>query len=96
MHSISVDNDPRIIRNVLHVVVTRVMFDDFFVLLLDNGHTEELEVEDAKQWFKDRGADMDVVDKALDHCWNFLRAEVNINNPREPTLPKMIHAPKID
>lgn len=79
----------------LHVLVTREMFSDYFVLTLDNGYTEELEPDDVRAWFKARGANMDVVEKCLDHAWNFMRAEININNPKEPSLPVLAHSPKL-
>ena len=79
----------------VHVLITREPFSDFFVITLDNGQSEELEVEDCKKWFKDRGANMDAVDKAMDHCWNFYRSEVNINNFKELSIPKLPHAPEL-
>jgi hypothetical protein len=81
--------------NTIHVVVTREPFIDFYTLALDDGTTEELEIEDCRQWFRERGANMDKVDKALDHCWNFHRAEMVIVNPKEPPRPKLAHSPKI-
>ena len=80
---------------VLHVVITREMFSDWWTLTLDNGHSEELEIEDVREWFTQRGADMDKVQKALDHAWNFMRAEVNINRPKEPPLPKLPYTPQL-
>lgn len=82
-------------ENSLHVVVTREPFMDFYLLTLDDGTTEEFEIEDCKRWFEDRGANMDIVDKAMDHCWNFYRAEINIRNPKEPPQPKLPHAPRL-
>jgi hypothetical protein len=80
---------------VLHVLVTREPFIDYFTITLDNGHTEELDPEECRQWFKERGGNMDIIEKALDHCWNFYRVEVNIQNPKEPPMPKLAHAPKL-
>lgn len=79
----------------IHVVVTREPWTDFFTITLDNGHSEELDVEDCRAWFKVRGASMDVVEKALDQCWNFYRSEILIRNPKEPPAPKLPHAPKL-
>lgn len=79
----------------MHVVILREPFIEYFTIVLDNGHSEELEVEDCRQWFKDRGADMDKIEKALDHCWNFYRSEVLIHNPKEPPAPKLPHSPKL-
>lgn len=83
------------VDGVLHVAITREPFIDYFVITLDNGHTEELEPEECRQWFKERGANMDKIEKLLDHVWNFHMGEVNIHNPKEPPLPKMAHAPKL-
>jgi hypothetical protein len=79
----------------LHVLVTREMFIEFFTLTLDNGYTEEMEPDAVRTWFKERGANMDVVEKCLDHAWNFMRAEINISNPKEPSVPVIAHAPKL-
>lgn len=79
----------------LHVVVTREYGMEYLTLWLDDGTSEEFEVEECKQWFKDRGANMDKIDKALDHCWNFYRVELNIHNPKEPPKSKLAHAPKV-
>lgn len=70
----------------LHVLILREPFSYFFELHLDNGQTEELEPDDCRAWFKERGADMDKIEKVLDHVWNFQRAEVFIKNPKEPGL----------
>ena len=79
----------------LHVLITREPFSDFFVITLDNGHSEELEVEDTRLWFKQRGADMDKMEKVLDHVWNFYRAEAIVDNPREPSVPKLAYSPRL-
>lgn len=52
-----------------------------FVTLIYEGSSEELEPEAAREWFQKRGADMDKLEKALDHAWNFYRADVVIKNP---------------
>jgi len=79
----------------LHVLITRPMWGEFFTLELDNGYTEELEPEEVRLWFKVRGADMDVIEKTLDHVWNFGRAEVNIANSKEPPVTRLPHSPDI-
>ena len=43
----------------------------WFNLALENGQTEELEPEDTREWFRLHGANMEVVEKALDYVWNF-------------------------
>jgi hypothetical protein len=79
----------------LHIVIKHEIFSDFFHLVLDNGHTEELDPEESRLWFKQRGANMDAVEKALDHAWNFKLAEFYIANPKEPTLSRPSYAPKL-
>ena len=80
----------------MRVSVTREPFSDYFNITLATGHSEELETEETKQWFKDHGANMDVVDKALDHCWNFGSCEINIADFRLPRSKLHAHAPKLD
>ena len=80
----------------LHVIITREMFSDFFKLETPaDGFSEELETEDVRAWFKDRGANMDAVQAALDQTWNFLRSEVLIEKPRMPKAPRLPYAPNI-
>lgn len=86
---------PPAVLEPIHVVLTREPWIEYFTITLDNGHSEELEVEDCRTWFKERGANMDTVEKALDHCWNFYRSEIMISTPKEPPAPKLAHAPKL-
>ena len=79
----------------LHVVILREMFSDFFTIVLDNGQSEELDIDDLREWFRVRGANMDNMDKIFDHVWNFLRAEVVLENPKEPPRSRLPHAPNI-
>jgi hypothetical protein len=79
----------------LHVYITREPFSDFFVFTLDNGHTEELEAEEARQWLRDRGGNMDLMEKALDQVFNFQRCDVFIDKPREPYQLRLPHSPNI-
>lgn len=68
----------------LTVVLKRDPYLEWFVLNLDDGSSEELDPEDARSWFKMRGANMDAVEKALDYCWNFYNATIVIKNPKTP------------
>lgn len=80
----------------LHVTIYREPFSDFYLLTTPvNGHTEELEVEDVREWFKIRGASQDAVDKALDQAWNFRRAAVLIQKPRVPVEIRLPYSPDI-
>jgi hypothetical protein len=81
--------------NALHVILLREMWGDFFTLVLDSGHTEELEPEETRTWFKVRGADMDKMEKVLDQCWNFGRAEAIIDNSKEPPVTRLPYSPNI-
>ena len=80
----------------LHVVITREAFSDFYQLETPvDGYTEELEIDDVREWFRQRGANMDRVQEALDQAWNFARAEIVIGKPRLPSTPKSSYAPEI-
>ena len=78
------------------VLVTREPFSDFYSLSVDNGQSEELEIEDVREWFLQHGANMDVVQKALDHVWNFYSVEIVIGNFCIPKKADHAYAPKLD
>jgi hypothetical protein len=87
----------------LTFIVTRVAFSDFFTIhLVDpvtgrpNGQTEELDVDDTVEWFRVRGADMILLDKALDHVWNFYKGAFEITSYKEPPIKNATIRPKID
>lgn len=79
----------------LAVHIHRDMWAELFTLTLPNGHTEELEPEEVRNWFKVRGANMDVIEKSMDHAWNFQDADVEIENPKEPPVTRLPYAPDI-
>lgn len=80
----------------LHVIIQREMWSEFFTITTTaNGHTEELEPEELRAWFKIRGADMDKMEKVFDHVWNFQYAEVVVENPKEPPSNRLPHSPNI-
>lgn len=79
----------------LHVTVERTAGLPWFVVILDSGESEELEPDETRAWFKVRGANMDVVEGALDYCWNFWRVEVTINNPKTPPRSTLLTAPHV-
>jgi hypothetical protein len=86
----------------LTFLVTREPFSDYFLIHLadpftglPNGMTEELDTEEAMQWFKARGAYMPLVDKAMDHCWNFARVAIEITNYKEPPVRNASIRPRI-
>jgi hypothetical protein len=71
--------------NALCVKIRREPWSPTFVLTLSDGSSEELDCgTEAVEWFKKRGADMKVVEKALDYAYNFYRAEIYINSPKSP------------
>jgi len=74
------------------VKLTRKPFMSWITITLKDGATEDLEPDDVRAWFKTRGARMDIVEKAMDHVWNFYVAEVTINSPKEPprSLSKVV------
>lgn len=79
----------------VHVKIRREPFLPWFTLELDNGYSEELEPDEARNWFRERGANMDVVERALDHVWNFYQGELWIGNYTEPTLVNPAVSPNI-
>ena len=68
----------------LTVHVTREYGLEWFELKLDDGTSEELDPDETRAWFKARGANMDVVEKALDYVWNFGRSTIVIRSPIAP------------
>jgi hypothetical protein len=64
----------------LLVEIHREPFEDFFTLKFE-GNSEDLEADAVREWFKKRGANMDVIELALDRAWNFYRADVTVKNP---------------
>lgn len=79
----------------LHVIIKHEIYSDFFTLVLTNGQSEELDPDETREWFKQRGANLDAVDKALDHAWNLKRAEFYILKPRQPVTTRPAFAPKL-
>lgn len=83
----------------LRVKIEREPFMDFFVLKLDNGHSEELEPEEIREWFRVRGANLDVIEKVLDEAWNwppsYKDVYVVINNYKEPPQLNKAIQPRI-
>jgi hypothetical protein len=78
------------------VLVTREPFSDYFVIQLESGQSEELEPEEARTWFAEHGANMDAVEKCLDHVWNFRQASITITDFRLPKYKLHAHAPQLD
>jgi hypothetical protein len=66
------------------VKIYREPWIPFFELTLENGHSFEFDAEEALEWFKERGADMEKVEKAMDYAQNFYHANIEINNPKAP------------
>lgn len=77
------------------VVIKREPFADFFELVLPNGHTEQLDPDEARAWFKERGADMEKTEKAFDYAWNFYESEAEINRYSEPEEKRHPHSPNL-
>lgn len=75
---------PNTIPNSLRVWLIREPFDDFYLVYLDDGKSEELEELDVRKWLADRGAEEELVQRSVDQAWNFYSACVIIPNPRTP------------
>ncbi len=77
-------SEPLVAPQAVAILVTKEPFCDWFTLTMPNGFTEELDAEQATQWFKERGANMPAIEKFLDHVWNFYKGVVEIQNFKEP------------
>ena len=75
---------PNTVPNSLRVFLIREPFDDFYLIYLDDGKSEEMEEMDVRQWMADRGAEEDLIDRAVNQARNFYSASVIIPNPRTP------------
>jgi hypothetical protein len=84
----------------VRVFITREHGVDFFILHIPKAdgtiHTEELEPEEALEWFVAHGADKIVADKALEHVWNFYKGAIEIVHYKEPPIRNAGIAPHID
>ena len=79
----------------LTVKIKREPFAEEFDLELENGHSESLDPDALRAWFKERGGDVDKLEDVLDTCWNFPRWQtVVIANPRPVRRSNL--DPKID
>lgn len=83
--------------------VTREPWTDFFTIYLvdqttglPNGQTEEMNVDETIEWFRVRGAPMPLLEKALDHVWNFYKGAFEIVNYKEPPQKNTTIRPRID
>ena len=83
--------------------VTREPWTDFFkIYLVDlntgipNGQSEELDVDETFEWFKARGSDIPLLERALDHIWNFYKGTVTIKVYKEPPIRNPQVEPKVD
>lgn len=81
----------------LVVRLCREPFSPFIQIINEiTSSSEELEIDEALEWFRVRGANMAVVEKALDHVWNLYGKRrpirITISNPKEPAISD----PRID
>lgn len=56
------------------VQITREIFFPDYTIIVDDGisvYSEELDPEAVRVWFRERGANMEEVEVALDYVWNF-------------------------
>jgi hypothetical protein len=79
----------------LAVQIKREPFADMFDLVMDNGHSEQLEPDELREWFKVRGGDVEKLEPVLDYCWNFPKwQKIVIANPRPVRRPDF--SPNLD
>lgn len=81
--------------NVLRVFLAREPFDDFYLIVLDNGQTEELDDPETRAWLKARGADEDLINASITQAWNFKSAMLHIKNPIAPKQEFRPEAPRL-
>lgn len=68
----------------LYVMIIRPPFEEMYELVMIDGQSDQLDAHEAYDWFRERGANMDSVELAMNHAWNFYSAEIVIENPKEP------------
>jgi hypothetical protein len=82
----------------LLVKITREPGLESYTFTLPDGSTEDLEPEEALEWFRLRHVgrmDVDLIERALDDCWNFYSAEILVENPRIPRVELTRTSPNI-
>jgi hypothetical protein len=72
---------PNDVPNSLRVFIVREPFDDFYTMVLDSGQTEEFDEDGTREWLLERGAEEELVNKAITQAWNFKSAILLIRNP---------------
>lgn len=72
------------VPNTLLVGLVREPFDDFYIVILQNGQSEELDDEGVRNWLSARGADEDLIQKGITQAWNFYSAAILIMSPKTP------------
>ena len=76
------------------VHLRREPYAEHVEITMSSGVSELLTAEQAREWFKRRGANDLVVEKALDYVWNFYDADVVISNYK-PIIEKHFVRPQI-
>lgn len=81
----------------ISILITREAFTEYFVLTLPSGITEEFETPETVKFLVDRGANKRVVEKVLDHVWNFRKGILYIKKAIDPStkLPPNSILPRI-
>jgi len=88
--------DPSSNTAAVDLVITHTPFSgDSFTLMLPDKSTEEFDTEELRKWLKEHGAvNIDAVDRAIDHAWNFGRVTISIRNFVVP--PSAVHSGPLD
>lgn len=87
---------PNDVPNSLRIFIVREPFDDFYTMVMDNGQTEEFDEDGTREWLIERGADEDLMNKAIIQAWNFKSAILHIHNPKSPKQSFRPEAPKLN
>jgi hypothetical protein len=71
---------------------------DLLKIEFPDGNSDEIEFTEAPEWFRLRHAtpmNLDVVEKAIDECWNWYEATLVIKHPRNIVKPFVPADPQI-
>ena len=75
---------PNAVPNTLRVFLVREPFDDYYLLINQNGHSEEMDDEQVRAWLAERGANEELINAGITQAWNFYSAMVLITSPKQP------------
>ena len=78
----------------LYTLIIRPPFEEDYEIVFLDGTSEQLDQASIFEWFRERGANMDAAEKAINHAWNFYRAEFVFKGSKRP-ISSPVYAPNI-